>query len=192
LKNKTKEKVLAIMENLAVLEKTPGWTSLKKEHTAAKVSEDIDILETYLKLANYQGWLGGANFLILIKEYHTIQNQLQVAKSQVILKEIISLQKETEEEPMFVLKQEAAQPKEQPTPFNQPIASLKLSGRQSKILEMLEGREKAQVADFVKELSHVTKRTVRRDLDELLKMGKIIRVGEWNQVSYQLNKVRTS
>src|SRR5437868_6535715 len=56
------------------------------------------------------------------------------------------------------------------------------------LLDMLSKREKAQVADLIKELPSVTKRTIRRDLDDLLKKGKIVRVGEWNQVFYQFSR----
>ena len=38
-------------------------------------------------------------------------------------------------------------------------------------------------------LPDITKRTIRRDLDELLESGKIVRVGEFNQVFYQIGGV---
>jgi predicted HTH transcriptional regulator len=62
----------------------------------------------------------------------------------------------------------------------------KSSIRQRKILETLVRSQKAQVSDFIKILPNITKRTIRRDLDDLLKKGKVIRVGEWNQVFYKI------
>ena len=58
---------------------------------------------------------------------------------------------------------------------------------QKKILEILSERGRAQVSDFKTVLLDVTKRTIRRDLDELLRNGKVIRAGEWNQVFYKIS-----
>jgi DeoR/GlpR family transcriptional regulator of sugar metabolism len=35
-------------------------------------------------------------------------------------------------------------------------------------------------------LPDVTKRTIRRDLDELIRLGRVVRTGDYNGVSYQL------
>ena len=62
----------------------------------------------------------------------------------------------------------------------------KITERQEKILKFLEKNEKAQVMDLRTVLPDVTKRTIRRDLDELLELGKIVRLGDFNQVFYKL------
>ena len=36
-------------------------------------------------------------------------------------------------------------------------------------------------------LPDITKRTIRRDLDELLESGKITRLGDFNQVFYKIS-----
>lgn len=61
----------------------------------------------------------------------------------------------------------------------------KTSIRQKKILQILADREKTQVSDIIKEIPGITKRTIRRDLDNLLKNGKIVRMGEFNQIFYK-------
>jgi len=61
-----------------------------------------------------------------------------------------------------------------------------VSGRQKIIIEFLSAKEKAQVQDLQLVLPEVTKRTIRRDLDELLNIGKITRLGEFNQVFYRI------
>lgn len=53
LKNKAKEKALAILENLK--------------------PEDVDILLGYLKIAKMQGWLNSVNYLIITNEYEKIK-----------------------------------------------------------------------------------------------------------------------
>jgi predicted HTH transcriptional regulator len=65
-------------------------------------------------------------------------------------------------------------------------ATAKTSVRQEKILEFLNNNGKAQVMDLQTILPDITKRTIRRDLDELLESGKIIRLGEFNQVFYKI------
>ena len=65
----------------------------------------------------------------------------------------------------------------------------RLSARQEKILEFLKTKEKAQVWELQKMLPEpVTKRTLRRDMDDLMQKGKVERQGEWNGVVYKLRQ----
>ena len=61
-----------------------------------------------------------------------------------------------------------------------------MSNRQRKIIEFLKAKDRAQVRELQKILPEVTKRTLRRDLDELLQKNLVARKGEWNMVSYEL------
>lgn len=61
-----------------------------------------------------------------------------------------------------------------------------LSERQRKIMGILQNKERAQVWELQKVLSQVTKRTLRRDLDDLLQHNLIERKGEWNAVFYRI------
>lgn len=63
-----------------------------------------------------------------------------------------------------------------------------LSSRQSKIVEVLQTKEKVQVWELQKIMPEVTKRTLRRDLDDLLSRKLIERQGEWNAVFYRLKR----
>ena len=130
------------------------------------IQEDIDILLGYFWLAKCQGWLNSANYLIICAEYKNIKSQT----SQIQQKPNGS----TAVEPLK-------------------IAGTKdvLAARQLKILDFLENNQKAQVMDLQKILPDVTKRTIRRDLDELLESGEIIREGEFNEVFYRLGQGRT-
>ncbi|MDO8655006.1 MAG: DeoR family transcriptional regulator, partial [bacterium] len=66
-----------------------------------------------------------------------------------------------------------------------------LSVRQEKILEFLKSKEKAQVWELQKMLPEpVTKRTLRRDMDDLMQKGRVERQGEWNGVFYKLNQAK--
>ena len=72
------------------------------------------------------------------------------------------------------------------TPSEKKIDRQDYSPRQRHILKILLEKEKVQVADIIKELPDVTKRTIRRDLDDLLKKKKITRLGDYNKVSYSI------
>lgn len=148
LKIKTKERVLAIMENF-VLENTD------------KVLADIEIVLGYFKIANNHGWINSINYLIICNKYKEIKSKIK----------IISVEPKTE--------------KIQKLP--EPVLDIILSERQRRILEFLKEKEKAQVMDLQEVLPTVTKRTIRRDLDNLLESGKVVRMGEFNQVFYKVN-----
>ncbi len=118
--------------------------------------EDIDALLGYLWIAKNQGWLSSVNYLIVANEYEKIRTQM------------------------------ASLPVLRNTEANKGLVSNSFNKRQTKILEFLDNNEKAQVMDLQKMLPSVTKRTIRRDLDELLKSGRVARFGEFNQIFYRI------
>lgn len=188
LKNKAKEKALAILENLTLISDSRGWVSLKKEKAAAELLDDTEILEAYLKLGKDRGWMDNMSFLILIKGYDKIKSGINPPKG--IVRQNLEIISRPAQEPAKIIKETKREPSH---PMSADVGHLKkgdkkYSDRQKKILDILSKREKAQVSDLIKELPNITKRTVRRDLGDLLRGGKIIRVGEWNQVFYKTLK----
>jgi len=173
LKNRAKDKALAIMDNLVSISDTTGWASFQNEKVKANIAEDVDMLLGYLWIAKTQGWLNSANYLIVSNEYEKIKKEIKPA---------------IELAPIVVVPQE--EPKVAPDPVltkTEPkTPSFNISGRQGKILEFLQKHEKGQVMDFQTVLPDITKRTIRRDLDELLLAGKVTRMGEFNQVFYKI------
>ena len=189
LKNKAKEKALAILENFTLVGDENGWLSLKKylasdrENVIIQALHDVDVLEGYLEIAKHQGWISNVNFLIIIKEYGKIKEYLTSQRKAVQASATLPQAPAKPEIPK-IANEEAFKP-ENVLRVNE-VASGKSSVRQVKILQILAQKQKAQVSDIIKELPDVTKRTIRRDLDELLKAGKIERIGEWNQVFYKI------
>jgi len=180
LKNKAKEKVLAVLENLTLVFDAKGWVSLQKEKASAQLLDDIGILENYFTLGRYQGFIDNVNFLIITREYEKIKSEIARPKGFIRQNlEVISNIPETPAELVETITTPVAVAKPKENTY---------TDRQRKIMEVLAGKEKAQVSDFIKELPSVTKRTLRRDLNDLLKKGKVVRVGEWNQVFYQMSK----
>ncbi len=174
VKNKAKEKALAVMESLSLVFVDEGWVSLKdyfsgngpanagREKAKLQTFEDIGALLNCLKLARFQGWINDISFLIVFNEYEKIKKKIGPPAVP----------------PVQFMQASAPEPNVKKT--------LKLSDRQQKILKFLKSNQKAQVMDLLAVLPDVTKRTIRRDLDELLKTGRVAREGEFNQVLYKI------
>lgn len=190
LKARAKEKALAILENLTLISGAKGWFSLQKEKASAQLLDDIGVLENYLKIGKYQGWIDSMNFLIITKEYNLIKSSINPPTG--LIKKSLEINYRVSKEDVNLIDKKEPFVAVQDNKLkiaNKPLITIeKFSERQGKILQILGETEKAQVADFIKELPNVTKRTVRRDLDDLLKRGKIVRVGQWNQVFYKVLK----
>ncbi len=171
LKNRAKDKALSIMENLILVNDGSGWTSIRdivaNSKIKAQVSEDIDILLGYLWIGKLQGWLNSVNCLIITNEYEKIKKEIEPET------ELTQKLPGIEKEPVVIAK------KQSPPSDN-------LTARQRKILEFLVKNNKAQVMDLQTVLPDITKRTIRRDIDDLLEAKKIVRMGDFNQVFYQL------
>ncbi len=58
--------------------------------------------------------------------------------------------------------------------------------RQDKILEFLRQRGRAQVGELQQIFPDISKRTLRRDFEFLLKQGIVQRIGEKSSTFYQL------
>ena len=168
LKIIAKDKALSILEQMSLINETSGWASFQKEKIKSQVLEDIDTLLGYLWIGKSQGWLNSFNCLIVSNEYEKMKGEVRP-----VMAPIIELTKKLPgiEEPI----------KEGDS------VSFDITGRKAKILEYLKYHEKAQVMDLMTVLPDITKRTIRRDLDELLKLNKIVRSWEFNQVFYKIN-----
>jgi len=180
LKGKTKEKALEVMEGLVWVFGNPGPIASQKAQLTLQLLENIEVLKTYLRLAKSLGWLDKLNFLILVKEYDRIKEEIKP------IAELVEKEKIKHRFPVDNNVDKAKKIK-----IGKPDVPI-LSERQNKILEILQSQEKAQVADFKKVFSDISKRTLRRDLDDLLKRGMVIRVGEWNQVVYKIGQSQMS
>jgi len=213
LKNKAKEKALAIMDHLVLINETSGWASFQKEKVKVQLAEDVDILLGYLWIGKSQGWLSSVSYLIIANEYEKIKKaatpitvltqKLPYVESQP------TVQERTQTGTSSVLDNTGAPKEGIPNSFNGAEKTVAIApvlpniqkdkeavildppaqvSRQSKILEFLGSHDKAQVMDLRLILPNITKRTIRRDLDELMKSDKIIRFGEFNNVFYKIKQ----
>jgi predicted HTH transcriptional regulator len=131
----------------------------KKEPLRYKIREIADEI-----LANFLKETKNPTF----KELEILDSFFEIAKEQnwVSPREIFQIQKEYKN-----LIQE-----------NRPS----INERQEKILEILKEKGKVQVGQVKEFFPNVSKRTLRRDFQKLLKKGIIERIGEKNKTFYQL------
>jgi hypothetical protein len=191
LKNMAKEKALAILNNVALVRKTEKKGFLGE--ALDQLLADIEALEGYFVVIKGQGWVDDINFLIIRKEYQKVKEEVVLLKGFTKVKEVTSVAVKNTPKPEPVKKinpkpsvseKKSVAKKEVKTEV---AVSPKASARHEKILTILLRKKRAQVADLIKELPDVTKRTIRRDLDELMKEGRIVRAGAWNQIFYQMS-----
>jgi hypothetical protein len=210
LKNRAKDRALAIMEHLVLIDERskecPGWTSFQSEKFKIQLSEDIDILLGYIWIGKSQGWLNSSNCLIVTNEYEKIKKgikpAIELTQKLPGIDRISNIEKDFHPSKNTDKESEQIEPKEQLSPVlnntesettgfsisNKQDDNLhELTERQKMIFEFIEKNGKAQVMDLQTILPDITKRTIRRDLDELLQSGKIIRMGDYNQVFYKIN-----
>lgn len=191
LKHKTKEKALFVLEHATSLFESHGWVSLKdyvspdRQKQADLLLGEIDILQSYLKLGQSQGWIDNVNFLIIAKQYQLLRGRVAslktVSNKAVLPTDVVSVQPPVVVKEKKVEKVQVAEVEDYPD-------------RQKKILKILSKKGQAQVADLLKEIPNITKRTLRRDMDSLLQKRRVARIGQFNQVFYKIRELsdRTS
>lgn len=143
-----------------------------------RVLRNVAVLDVYFKIAEKQNWLKPENFLVLRAEYGAIEQEMKRLR-----------QEKTAETAGQAASQSAikrAEPKKSKAIISNSIITAGLKSRQQRILLFLKKRGKAQIQDLKKDLPEVTKRTLRRDMDFLLKNGLVERLGDKIKTEYKL------
>ena len=178
IKMEIKNAADSVLAGLVLLSDKDNVPKDKKKFLIPKILRNIESLTTSLDRAKQEGRVNPENFSVLEAEYGKIQYMLQIFE-------------EVEETPAQSRRAEPAKTKgpikqEAGMPAAQEPRSI--TERQRRILEFLKTKREAQVWELQKVLPQVTKRTLRRDLDDLLEMNVIERKGEWNAVFYELKQ----
>lgn len=181
IKMEIKNAADSVLAGLVLLSDKDNVPKDKKKFLIPKILKDIEGLTTSLQGAKQEGRVNPENFSVLEAEYGKVQYMLQ------IFGEV--------EDPVAETRRAA------PVPKAKEEVSLPAAGevipkqehrditeRQRSILELLKAKKKVQVWELQKVLPQVTKRTLRRDLDDLLQFELIQRKGEWNAVFYELKE----
>ena len=136
--------------------------------TPVSLDGKLEVLDGFFEVAKNQNWIKPEDLLNLQKEYSKLKGQLKLKaepiKSEVKLTQVRPLQKSelTEVRPV----------------------QNSMNERQEKILAVLKEKEKAQVWQIKQIFPQVSKRTLRRDFENLFKRGIIERIGERNETYY--------
>jgi hypothetical protein len=133
--------------------------SINNQHPV--LIKDLEVLDGYFEVAKSQNWVSPKEILNLQEEYSRLKNELgrfSPVRPGSVLSAVRPVQNE--------------------------ISSS--SDRHQKILEFLRENGRVQVWQIKKIFPEVSKRTLRRDFEFLLKQGKIERIGERNETFYRL------
>ena len=127
--------------------------------TQKVIHRDLEVMDAYLEVVKWQSWISYFDVLKMKEEYGKIKDSPIIEKPLIKEKETLVVEKDIKKE---------------------------LGERQIKILEILKEKEMVQVWEVNKVLSDVSKRTLRRDFEQLLKQGFVDRVGEKSKTFYKL------
>lgn len=188
LRYKIREVADEILANIINLEsltssnpgKYAGIANQKEKEIIFTIEKDLDVINSYFEIAKWQNWVNYFDILEIQEEYDRIKcNLIEEIKRIEVKEEIENIDKSTEKILITGLNQ--IENKSQIT-----TKKIKLEPRKEKILKILERIERIQVGEINKLFPEVSKRTIRRDFQKLVKQGIIERLGERNNTFYRL------
>jgi Fic family protein len=128
-------------------------------------SNSLEALNSFFEVAKNQNWVSPADVLKIQAEYDNLSKELEGKK-------IVTAEFKNKDEEAAV----------------EPRNNSFLSQRHEKIMSLLKENGQAQVWQVKQFFPDVSKRTLRRDLEYLLKQGVIERIGERNDTFYQIKR----
>ena len=146
-----------------------------------QIEGELEVLDSFFAVAVNQNWVSPQELLNIQKEYSKLRDGLKPSnaagprRNEEFNGERMPINLERRED---VVRVGEAQQK---------IAGSNLPFlRHGKILEVLREKGKAQAWEIKQIFPEVTKRTIRRDFEFLLRQGKIERMGQNNDTFYRL------
>lgn len=159
LRKKMREKASEILELFFSV--NPSIDFEKKE----KIRENIRVLGAFFKIASQQDWVDPRNFKILLEEYKKLYNLTDQIVANYQEKQGVTPQKPSfkppETKPVVTKKEK--------------VSNLFPSERQKRILELIHQKNRVSLEELRSIFSDISQRTLRRDLERLIKTGKIVR-----------------
>jgi hypothetical protein len=136
----------------------------------------LEIMDSFFEVAKAQNWIRKDWLLEVQKEYANLKQEIEVSKSRT------RFDNNTNSSPREIINNSS-----EVSFTNNPKKEQKsISERHKMILAFLREQGRAQVWQIKEILPEVTKRTLRRDFEALLKQGLIERIGEKNNTFYQI------
>ncbi len=188
LRHKIREVADEILSNLTII--LEGDIRERRE-SAFVVEGDIEILLTLLELAKAQNWTEAREIDKIQEDYDLIKREVEdfnefTRKKQKLEQLPSSSGMKEERGEKGEERSPSPSPEKRPSPAREKTSPKKekLNKRQEKVLKILEKREKIQVQDVQDEIPGTIKRTVRRDLGDLVNKGILKRVGSGKMTYY--------
>jgi DNA-binding NarL/FixJ family response regulator len=173
-----------LLADLVVLAKEGIATLEYKRQVTPRAIRELGVLVGYINYAKRTSKVNPENFVVLEREYKNVGEFLRKLHEDTAAGSVqfdARLEQSLSSFPPLSAQTPAGNAQQ-----NAPADKTELSSRQTKILELMRNKDKVQVWELQKVLPEVTKRTLRRDLDDLLGRNLIVRQGEWNEVFYQI------
>ena len=152
---------------------------------------DLEVLDAFFDVAKEQNWVSPEEILKLQENYSKLKDELKT-ETDLEMTLTLPLDKEKEAKNEFIMLP-LKEDKSSSHPFvaaREAEEDCSISERQEKILAFLKEQGRAQVWQIKQVLPEVTKRTLRRDFESLLKKGLVERAGERNNTFYQVPSER--
>ncbi len=158
--------------------------ALNEKILVQRILENIAVLCGYFEIADEQNWADKRNFLVLRINYDKIRIQIKKrvfaqAESSINIKEKNKDNKKNFSKKIFSI----------PKNKNIEIGNKKIGAkRREKIVKILEINKKICSKELLKEFPKISDRTIRRDIDYLIKNNIIKRKGNGITTFYELNQ----
>lgn len=137
----------------------------------AAISENLVVLQGFLEIARNQNWVSPSQVLNIQGEYSKLETEISRSESE----------SGRRDESLLHLHST----KLSSMPEVVVISSSEQGNRQGKIIEFLKEKGRAQVWELKQVFPQISKRTLRRDFESLLKQGLVERMGERNDTFYR-------
>lgn len=149
-----------------------------KSKVALELDKKLEILDGYFEVAKNQNWVSPYDILEIQKEYSKIKEETtKLATSETKEQEPKGQQSRAlvDLNTLIVNLEKKAEKREG-----------ERENRQKRILDILKEKDRLQVGELKSVFPEVSKRTLRRDFESLLKQGLVERRGEKNETFYRL------
>ena len=165
LVQRMKNATLQTTEDFVVL-----FCHAKNEKNKQNVESSLEILCGYFALASEQNWINRQNFIALTEEYRDLYTQLSsIEGTATDTSEKRNITKVTS--------------KKDPVPI---MSSVNINDRQEKILSYMKKNTESQFGPVAGLFEGISSRTIRRDLDVLVRSNLLVREGNTSSSLYRL------
>lgn len=147
--------------------------------------KDLEALDRFFEVAKFQNWVSPFDILAVQKEYDNIRQELSL-----MTEKTPDMFSEPVPRALSKIIEEADSIMEKKFPDHYEVPSSERNERQERILAFLRENGRAQVWEVKQVFPEVTKRTLRRDFEQMLSHGLIERMGEKNNTFYQAKTLR--